>query len=63
MLDLIAVWLLAADSVMALVLLHIEVNDPRRRLERMQARRDALRRREDAAKKAATSGQSRQIDT
>jgi hypothetical protein len=52
MLDLIAVCLLAADSVLALILLNIEVNDPRRRLERVQARREALRRREEEEKKA-----------
>jgi len=55
MLDLIAVCLLAVDSVLALTLLNIEVNDPRRRLERVQARREALlrREREEKEKKAA----------
>jgi hypothetical protein len=52
MLDLIAVSLLALDAVLALVLLNIEVNDPRRRVERVEARREALRRRERDAKKA-----------
>jgi hypothetical protein len=47
MLDLIAICLLAVDSVLALILLNAEVNDPRRRWERVQARREALRRRED----------------
>lgn len=53
MLDLIAVCLLAVDSVLALILLNIEVNDPRRRLARVQARREALRRREGEEKKAS----------
>jgi hypothetical protein len=52
MLDLIAVCLLAVDSVLALILLNIEVNDPRRRLARVQARREALRRRESEERKA-----------
>jgi hypothetical protein len=52
MLDLIAVCLLAFDSILALYLLHIEVNDPRRRFQRVQARREALRRQESEAKKA-----------
>lgn len=52
MIDLIAVCLLAADSVLALILLNIEVNDPRRRLARVQARREALRRRESEEGKA-----------
>jgi hypothetical protein len=52
MLDLIAVALLALDCVLALVLLNIEVNDPWRRMERVAARREALRRRESEAKKA-----------
>jgi hypothetical protein len=51
MLDLIAVSLLAVDSVLALYLLHIEVNDPRRRMQRVVARREALRRQESEAKK------------
>jgi hypothetical protein len=51
MLDLIAVALLAFDSVLALYLLHIEVNDPRRRLQRVQERREALRQRENNAEK------------
>jgi hypothetical protein len=51
MLDLIAVSLLAVDSVLALYLLHIEVNDPRRRLQRVEARREALRWREENAEK------------
>ncbi|HUL09928.1 MAG TPA: hypothetical protein VLV76_26590 [Candidatus Acidoferrum sp.] len=50
MLDLIAVCLLAFDCLLALYLLHIEVNDPRRRLQRVQARREALRRQEEARK-------------
>jgi hypothetical protein len=52
MLDLIAVCLLAFDSALALYLLHIEVNDPRRRLQRVQARREALRQQEKEARKA-----------
>jgi len=51
MLDLIAVSFLAVDSVLAMILLHIEVNDPRRRWERVQARREALLRRESEVKK------------
>lgn len=51
MLDLIAVSLLAIDAVLALYLLHIEVNDPRRRLQRVEARREALRQRENNAEK------------
>ncbi len=51
MLDLIPVCFLAVDSVLVLILLHIEVNDPRRRLERMQSRREALLRREGEVKK------------
>ena len=50
MLDLIAVSLLAFDCGLALYLLHIEVNDPRRRLQRVEARREALRQRESEAK-------------
>jgi len=51
MVDLIAVSLLAVDSLLVLILLHVEVNDPRRRRERVEARREALRRRESEAKK------------
>ena len=51
MLDLIAVCLLAFDSILALYLLHIEVNDPRRQFQRVQERREALRRQESEAKK------------
>ena len=51
MLDLIGVCLLALDSILALYLLHIEVNDPRRRLQRVQERREALRQRENDAGK------------
>ena len=52
MVDLVAVSLLALDSVLALYLLHIEVNDLRRRLQRVEARREALRRRDSNAEKA-----------
>jgi hypothetical protein len=52
MLDLIAVSLLALDSVLALYLLHIEVNDPRRHRQRILERLEAIRRRDSEAKKA-----------
>lgn len=52
MVDLIAVSLLGLDSVLAPYLLHIEVNDLRRRLQRVEARREALRRRESNPGKA-----------
>jgi hypothetical protein len=52
MLDLIAVCLLAFDCLLALYLVHIEVNDPWRRLQRVHARREALRRQEEEARKA-----------
>ena len=55
MLDLIAVCLLAFDSVLALYLLHIEVNDPWRRLQRVQARREALRRQEEEERNRDTT--------
>jgi len=51
MLGLIGVFLLALDCVLALILLNIEVNDPRRRMQRVEARREAMRRRESEQKK------------
>jgi hypothetical protein len=39
--------------VLVLLLLHVEVNDPRRRLQRVEARREALRRQESEAKRAS----------
>jgi len=51
MLGLIGVFLLALDCVLALILLNIEVNDPWRRLQRAEARREALRQRESEQKK------------
>jgi len=42
--------------VLALTLLNIEVNDPRRRLERVQARREALLRREREERERKAGG-------
>jgi len=39
MLDLIAACLLGFDTVLALYLLHLEANDPRHRLQRVEALR------------------------
>jgi hypothetical protein len=37
--------LLAIDFLLAMILLDVEMNDPRIRLERLEARREAIRRR------------------
>jgi hypothetical protein len=38
--------LLAIDFLLAMILLDVEMNDPRIRLERLEARREAIRRRD-----------------
>jgi hypothetical protein len=38
--------LLAIDFLLAIILLDVEMNDPRIKLERVEARREAIRRRD-----------------